>query len=520
MKTFRYHIALLVVILMAIATNVQAQDDERALGAAADTIIRTETRDYIVNRIVENVYQSHPTASLATRLAKAYYNFNEEEGYKDKFHKIRHFHKNDTTHAFMYIRRAIELDPKYAPAYVLASDIVDYDGNTEEAQNWLKKGINEAPKDSSLYVASASILARDDVEAAIVQLQHLKEIDPNFPIDLHVARIYNKIDVRGVDYLDKVVEFYRKANVNDMTVGDLGTFVNALYWTNDLDKCYEVASLGVGKFPNDFALNRFCARSLLGLKRYAESVTASVVFLALNTDIPFDNWDYIYYGDALKGSKQYDAALEQFEKVLAKDNLSDRDKTALNDRVASCVSAKIMDIAKNGEYDEAIRQYEKFMAEREAAGKMTDIIRSNYANIYLEWAQELNGQDKIDKMMKADQILDNAIRNIQVKDNAIAFAYKRIVTIGFQIDKNAESGYVMPAITQLESLLESSGETELDGSKRGLMVTGYRYALGYYFSSKNDRKTALEYAYKILALDPTNEAANQVKNLVEKYGSR
>ena len=45
MKTFRYHIALLIVILMAIATNVQAQDDERALGAAADTIIRTETRD-------------------------------------------------------------------------------------------------------------------------------------------------------------------------------------------------------------------------------------------------------------------------------------------------------------------------------------------------------------------------------------------------------------------------------------------------------------------------------------------
>ena len=114
MKIFRYHIALLTIVLMAMAVNVQAQDDERALGAAADTIIRTETREYIVNRIVEKVYQEHPTASLATRLAKAYYNYNEnsETGLRD-------FHKNDTVHAFLFIRRAIELDPKYAFAILI-----------------------------------------------------------------------------------------------------------------------------------------------------------------------------------------------------------------------------------------------------------------------------------------------------------------------------------------------------------------------------------------------------------------
>ena len=38
MKTFRYHIALLIVVLTAIATNVQAQDDERALGANKERI--------------------------------------------------------------------------------------------------------------------------------------------------------------------------------------------------------------------------------------------------------------------------------------------------------------------------------------------------------------------------------------------------------------------------------------------------------------------------------------------------
>ena len=174
MKTFRYHIALLIVVLTAIATNVQAQDDERALGAAADTIIRTETRDYIVNRIVENVYQSHPTASLATRLAKAYYNYNQNSETRERM-----FHKNDTTHAFLFIRRALELDPKYAPAYVLASDILDYAGQRDVAMQWLENGIAQNPTDSSLYIASAMLLAYTDSEAAVAKLKLLKEKDPN-----------------------------------------------------------------------------------------------------------------------------------------------------------------------------------------------------------------------------------------------------------------------------------------------------------------------------------------------------
>jgi Skp family chaperone for outer membrane proteins len=65
------------ILFMALAATSQAQNDERALAAAIDTIVRIYNERDIVDGFVEEIFQKHNrSAYLATRIAKSYYNYN------------------------------------------------------------------------------------------------------------------------------------------------------------------------------------------------------------------------------------------------------------------------------------------------------------------------------------------------------------------------------------------------------------------------------------------------------------
>lgn len=501
MKTFRYHIALLIVILMAIATNVQAQDDERALGAAADTIIRTETRDYIVNRIVENVYQSHPTASLATRLAKAYYNYNENSETKERM-----FHKNDTAHAFLFIKRALELDPKYAPAYVLASDILNYAGQRDVAMQWLDNGIAQNPTDSSLYIASAMLLAYTDSEAAVAKLKLLKEKDPNFPVDLQLGRLYYELWNRGgVQPYQEMADAYSKANMADMTQGDLDAFSFSLYATNQTDRLYEVSNYGVSKYPESFMLNQNLFYGLLGLcqqgaNRWGEAIAAANKFFSIADSAQITPLHYIRYGEALNGDKQYAQAIAVYEKILEMPNATENNIYTANNHIATSISSQADEARKAGDYDKAVAIIKPYVEKYNAQGKQNDLLVNSYARIYMVQSVDLEGAAKEDALMKADKIYADAIPN--TKDNDDAFAYQRYV-IHSQLDPTKEKGLAIPYINEVIRIIQS--KKEMGRGQKARLVSVYLY-LCVYNLGKN-KKAVAEYADKIMDLDPTNEDA-------------
>lgn len=527
MKHTGRKIILLLIMQACMVTTVKAQDDIRALGAAVDTIVRVFTQDYIVTKIVNDVFEkNNRNAALGTRIAQAYYHYNEtteENRYNAQAtHKYRNFHKNDTVTALKYIRAALQTDSSYAKAYVLAADMFDYDGQSDVAMDWLERGLKNNRSDSTLYIAEAQILARTDIEKAKEKLAELKALDPNFLMDRYVARIYDKIDVRGNQYRAEVAQYYSNMKMTDMTQGEIETMVMSMYFSGQTAECNSKAEEGLKYFPKSLALNRFYFRTLVGLKKYKEALEAyGRLELADNPKVGTPNTemvDTINYAASLAGTKKYDEAMQLYEKILSMPNLSEANRSNTNLYINQMMSARVKEYTNLGEYQKAIDFYKKFMDQRKAEGKINDLMYYNYANIFLEWAKELNGGEKVEILMKADKAFEDAVINSADKDNARTFAFFRMYNIYFlELDKGADTGAGIPCVNQYISLMleKAGGLTENDKQR---LIMAYRYMMSYNAFSANDRKTALDYADKILELDPTNESASKYVAAMAKAG--
>jgi tetratricopeptide (TPR) repeat protein len=496
--------------------SVNAQNDERALAAAVDTIVRKYTEADIVNQFVDEIFEKHRSAYLATRIAKSYYNYNENPETK-----MRDFHSRDTVQAFKYIRRSIGIDPKYAQAYVVASDILNYEKGSagrEEAMAWLNRGKTHNPQDSALYIASAEMLAYTDAEAAVAQLEDLRKQNPNFPVDLQLGRLYFKIfDYGGTAeeryaFIEKIAFYYGKADKEMLTKGDLGAYAMALQFTNNFTDCYEITTYALSKYPDDFGLNQFLLSSAVRMKKYDESIAAAKKLMAIDK-ARMSPFDFIRYGAALDGAKRYEDAIAQYNYVLQMENASDGNKTDANNQINNTIVNMCSEKVKLGEYNEAFAMYEKYIAERRTSGHLDAYLMGMYANAYIEQAKELNGEERIGVLLKADHIYDEMVQEIPSSD-IVGTNFR--FSLRMSIDGDNEKGLLLPMAEKLISLILSKPQAEIDKHINKL-AAAYMQLMRYYSIIKTDKPKALEYADKILELDPTNSSALKIK---EVFGKR
>ena len=155
---------------------------------------------------------------------------------------------------------------------------------------------------------------------------------------------------------------------------------------------------------------------------------------------------------------------------------------------------------------------EPFAQQRRQYGKMTDDVTMQLANIYIEWAKKLEGAEKEQMLLKADNILARRIPETTMNDDL--FAYMRVQMVQFQLDPEAQKGTAIPAIMQMEEVFLK--KPQLDERHKERLVTGYRYLMSYYFIEKEDYALAGQYAEKILLYEPDNEGALQVRKLYQK----
>lgn len=517
MKTFRYHIALLTVAMMAMAINVQAQDDERALGAAVDTIVRTGRYEKIVDDIVEKVYQGHPTASLATRIAKAYYNYNENSETKERM-----FHKNDTVHAFKYIRRAIELDPKYAGSYVLASDILYYDRKDEAAMQWLDEGVKHNPSDPSLYMAQAGLLAVKDEQGAVAKFEEIRKHDSKFPVDLELARMYYKLFDRGgtseqrFAYYEKVVEYYLKADKNDMTVGDLGQCCMAISYilgshSEYVDKWYELTTFGAQKFPEDIAMRKFLLYACRSGQKWDEGIAAAASYFSMIEADKVQPIDYLNYGICLRNVKRYDEAITQYEKAINIDDCPAYMKEQAENNIAAVITAQVDEVRKAGDFQKAIDIIRPYVEKYKATGKQNDRLILAYGGVYQDWASKSQDPQREELFTNAANIYEAAISNSKL--NAPLFAYY-CWWMYTQIDPEKDRALALPYANKVIDMLK--GKADLSKNEKRFLCDTYWYFVGYEYLKKNNKKAAMDYTDKILDIDPTYEQALNFINIVNR----
>ena len=503
-------------LFLTIAIFASAQANERAMAAAIDTIVRTYNEAEIRDKFVEDIFNKfNKSAYLATRIAKSYYNYNKVDP-----PVFRDFHRRDTVNAFKYINRSIAIDPKYAEAYILASDILSYEkaaeGGREEAMSWLNRGIAANPTDSSLYIASAELLALTDADAAVNKLKELKEKDPNFPVDLQLGRLYYQLwDKHGLEPYAEMAASYDKVNKEDMIQGDLEAYSFALYATNQIDKMYDVSSYGAKKYPESFMLSMNEFYGLLGLKKFAEAVIAGERFIKNTDPSKLQPIHYLRYGEALNGSKRYDEAIAQYDYVIKMEGVSDNNIATAYNHIASSMEAKVNDYIKDGDYQTAVALYEEFLNSRRAINKVDASMLSMYAGIFSSWAKKLSGPEKEATYMKADKIYQEMAELFPKFDD---IAWVNRLQIRTTLDPEFEQGIAIPFAENLEKIILAKGSNITDG-QRSRLVTAYWVQCYFYAANvkKRSKKLALSFAEKILDIDPMNSQALKIYEIVSKW---
>ena len=485
-----------------------AQTDEYATAAALDTIIRVFPHFEVVDRFVDEVFKKNKkNASLATRIAKSYYSYVENPDTKQ-----RTFHRRDTARAFEYINKALDINAKFSKAYILASDILYDEGRRDDALQLLDKGIAVNPLDSSLYIASAKLLAYTSTEAAVAKLKLLKERNPLYCVDLQLGRLYYDLyNNHGQLPMNEMATSYGKVyDGNDralMNKGDYGAFSMALQWADQIEdrfnKQYEVTNDGIEKFPDDFGLRQFHLNSCWALQKWEEGAsTAEFMFAMPDSVKKVDAIDHQRYADCLVGMKRYDEGIAQYESIQMMDNASANQKQQAENSIVKAVSAQVDELRKMGEYDKAIALVEPLVQRYREKGKQNDYLMIAYATIYTDWATELNGVERMDAIRNAVKVFEEAANHSEL--NANMFLH-RCCYYSMALDPELKDGLGKPYAQKLVENL--GGKRDLEAGEKNYLLLAYEYMLRYeYFINKN-KKAALAWADRMLDVDPMNEVA-------------
>ena len=316
-------------------------------------------------------------------------------------------------------------------------------------------------------------LAETDVKAAETKLLRFKQRYFGFPAELYIAQLYDKADTKGTEYRAEVAHAYDQMSLSLMSQGDMELYILSLFYSGRNDACVQKAREALTYYPQSLPLNRYFFRSLVSQGRYRESLTAYENLTHAQPAI-MEHSDTIHYNVAVTGWARY--------------------------------------LYQHGKFEEAVQWMEPFVQQRRQYGQLTDDVTMQLANIYIEWAKELEGDKKEQMLLKADALLAQRIPETTMNDDL--FAYMRVQMIQFQLDPEAHKGTALPAILQMEQVFKK--KTTLDERHKERLVTGYRYLMSYYFIEKEDYALAAQYADKILALYPADDAATQVKNLYKK----
>ena len=517
-KIYLFIIGLLMAIPMA------AQNDERAAGAAIDTIVRIFSEYEIVDRFVEDIYKKFEKDKkkgpiLAARIAKAYYNYVMQPG-----NPTPQFHRRDVPKAFEYLNKAIASDPTYAQSYLVASDIFYNEAKIDTALIWLDKGIAANPTDSSLYIESAKLLAFSDADAAVQKLMVLKQRDSTFQVDLQLGRLYFDLwDKHGKTPMVEMATSYGKvfdsADRDKMNLGDFGAYGYALRWATDmgnerLDRLYEGMNYALKRFPGDYGLSHFLLYGCTQSQRWDDGITTAKSILSMPDSVrSFKVEDYLYYATCLAGKKKFAEAISEYERIQTIDGATANQKLTAENMIDQTIKSQIKELQDMGDYEQAVAIIEPYVLRSRESGKQNDALVSSYAKIYMDWSEELNGLEKNDAIAKGVKVYSEAVPYAS-ETNAPVFLYYSLAYSAAYLDPKFENDLGLPYAEQLIKLL--GAKSDLSSSQNSFLVQAYRYMMMYeiYKEKKNYKKAALAYADKMLDLDPTNADALRVISIL------
>lgn len=401
----------------------------------------------------------------------------------------------DTLNSKKYGEMAVKVNKKYGDGWILLGDIEALKDDGGAAAQQYQQAIYFDPQNPQGYIKYAWVYRGRSPQQAVEQLEQLRTIKPDYPVDAEAGHIYYLANNR-----EKAKEYYSKVDVNKLDKSYLSEYARALLLTGDNDKCQEVASFGVTKYPKDVTLNRVAMLSYNSAKKYDQAIVYAETLFNKTDSLNATDLDYSNYALALQKTKQWDKAVEMYTKAM---ELVEGGQDA-----KAQVVKMISDVYKEkGDFDTSIAKYSEYigMSSKPTAGEINGL-----ASLYMEQAAAITGEKQIEAIKNA--IATYGLLEEKYPEQAVFANFLRAKRSEL-LDQDRSKALAKPYYEKVASLLEAQGN--LDDTDKSRLVTAYEY-LAHVSVLQDNNDKAIEYCDKALAINPSADIATQIKNALSK----
>ncbi len=466
MKTIKY--LVIGAMMLGISSPVMAQEDPKQVIDAISIAIKDNPTGAAA-QVKEVVKKYKKNVEVLCGIGRAYLDV------------------KDITNAKLYADMAMKVKggAQNALPHILLGDIYVLNDDGGNASMEYEQAIYFDKMNPEPYRKYAQINSKVNPSASAAKLEELRTVRPDYPVDVINATIYMR-----ANNLTKALEYYDKVDKNSMESGDLVNYALCGFLKGQFEKSLSVAEFGANKFPRHPALNRLVFFNSTNLKDYQKALTYADRLFTKSDSAKISSSDYLYYGYAHNGNKNYDKAIEMFRKCIEEAPDAKGDVLDAQSNIASAYQAK-------GDYTNAIAEYRKYMEKVEKV-KNTDF--ASLAQIYMDWGSDLTGAEQASKFEEANKVYDEMIAKFADDPATLIYAYNKKTQIDNMLDPTVEKFTALPDYTKMIQIIE--GLSEKSKTDLARLVTAYHY-LAHYNLANGNKATANEYWNKILAIDPT-----------------
>lgn len=418
------------------------------------------------------------------------------------------------------LEKAKAADKNNVDIYLLEGDVILSKGSDGETIGKAINKIRDADyfsnsTDKVVLIKLGQLYGRLDngMNFALDNVNKALAIDKNFP---PANTALGNLKYAQKKYKE-AIESYEKALATGVKVPDeyYGNYAYALFFDKQYEKSLQEIERNLLLKPNNVTLLRLQAYNMYELKQYEEGLAKMKKFFVTVPQDKQVSLDFITLGRFYLVLKNYDSAIESFNKAIARDAQATDTYKELSRTYSEM---------KN--YDEAIKYFEKYTeltknvlpSEWNALGQLyTDAAVAMYwdnkDNVKALQANQQLFNTYIEKGAKVYSDLITLAPDLHVGYTGRAYIYSLMDTY-----ENAVTGkHKGVAKPYYEEALTFMLANNTEGRFNDDIVKAYLYFAGYYIKN-DDTKNAVEYYKKVIAIDPTNErATSTLKQLKVKY---
>lgn len=444
---------------------------------------------------VKKIISSKP-ADLDKQM-KAYYKANKKNADNLVAFGRAFYEAKDTANAKVYANYALQASKnKSANAFILLGDIAALADDGGGAASQYEQAIYVDSKNPDAYYKYALVNRKVNPGMVAQKLDELKAQRPDIDVDAikgHICAISK--DDKGA------YESYSKANIANLDRSNLVEYASACFFTGNHADGLKVVKEAIKKYPRYATFNRLGMMFCVELQNYQEGLDFADRLFNASDSLKAHNQEYFYQGLAHNGMKNYDKAIESFQKAL-----SIQSEGNLVSEVS--ILKSIADAHKaNGNFDEAANYLRRHIGKKD---KPTFNDYEEIAKLFQMQARDTTLTKEIREaaLAKADAAYDDLGQKFE--NNLLYILYQR-ANIGMQLDPELEKGTAQPHYAKIIELIEP--KTERDNADTQILRTAYHYMMSRSLLIDKNKAKAKDYAAKILAIDPDYKPAIAVQEL-------